>query len=336
MRERVGLAPILIIGGAGYIGSHTAKLLHKKGYKPIVLDDLSTGHRQAVRHGSLHEGSYNDASQVERVLREHKIGTVMHFGAKALVGESVENPLLYYSSNVGGTLSILAAMRGAGASNIIFSSTAATFGEPSPQDVPIHERVAQSPVNPYGRSKLFAERILRDMDAAYGIKSGILRYFNAAGADPERELGEDHRPETHLIPRVLAVALGREERLTVHGSDYPTPDGSCVRDYIHVNDLAAAHIQAMELLWEKRESFDFNLGTEHGYSVLEVIRTAEKVTGRKIPYEVGPRRPGDPPVLVADSAKAHRTLGWRAGFDLAGMIETAYQWMEKHPRGYGS
>lgn len=323
---------ILVVGGAGYVGSHVAKLLHKQGYTPVVLDDLSTGHRGAVKFGPFVQGSCADAALVEKTLREHRIRTIMHFGAKALVGESIEKPLEYYSANVGSTLKLLEAALRAGVKRLIFSSTCATFGQPD--EVPIHEGVAQQPVNPYGWSKFFVERILKDLHAAHGLQSALLRYFNAAGCDPDGELGELHTPETHLIPRALAAALGRGERLTVFGDDYPTSDGSCVRDYVHVNDLAWAHIQAMELLAKHDSSYDFNLGTTRGHSVFEVLKTVEKVTGRAVPFDVGPRRPGDPPVLVADASKAEKILGWKPEHDLESVVRTAARWMKENPSGF--
>lgn len=324
---------ILVVGGAGYIGSHVAKILSSRGYKPVALDDLSSGHKQAARGFPLIQGNYADISFVEKVLKEYRIGTVMHFGAKALVGESIENPLLYYATNVGGTVGLLTAMRNAGVRHFVFSSTCATFGEPA--QIPIHETVEQKPVNPYGQSKLFVEKILKDLERL-GFRSAVLRYFNAAGADLHGELGEDHRPETHLIPRAISVALGREKELVINGGDYATADGSCVRDYVHVNDLAEAHIKAMELIWEKDASFDFNLGTERGCSVFEVVQAIERASGKKLPVRMGPRRPGDPPTLVADSRKARDVLGWKPVIDLDTMVQTAYEWMKAHPNGYDS
>lgn len=322
---------ILVVGGAGYIGSHVAKVLQKRGYKPVILDDFSTGHRAAARNLPTVDGNYGNTALVEQTLRHYKIGTVMHFGAKALVGESIERPLLYYGQNVGGTVNLLEAMQRANVRHIVFSSTCATFGEPSRS--PINETVDQKPVNPYGHSKLFVEKILSDLNRT-GLCSAVLRYFNAAGADPDGELGEDHRPETHLIPRAISVALGREKELVVHGNDYPTEDGSCIRDYVHVNDLAEAHIKAMEYIWSKNESADFNLGTEHGCSVFEVIKAIEKANNSSLTYRIGPRRPGDPPRLVADSRKAREVLGWMPQYDLMTTVKTAYDWMKKHPNGY--
>ncbi|MEW6056195.1 MAG: UDP-glucose 4-epimerase GalE [Bdellovibrionota bacterium] len=323
---------ILVVGGAGYIGSHTAKLLEKRGYRPVILDDLSTGHQPAARSLPFYQGSYHDTSLLKTILTDHKINTVMHFGAKAIVGESVANPLLYYSANAGGTLRLFEAMIDAGAGHFIFSSTCATFGEP--KEVPIHENVTQSPVNPYGQSKLFVEKILKDIHKAHKINSVILRYFNAAGADPDGELGEDHKPETHLIPKAIQVALGREKKLTVNGKDYPTKDGTCIRDYVHINDLADAHIRAMEYLWKNPSCSDFNLGSEKGFSVLEVIEAVSKTAGKPVAHEFGPRRPGDPPVLIADSKKAKQVLGWAPKFSLEEIVATAYRWTKEHPDGY--
>ncbi|MGE4231698.1 MAG: UDP-glucose 4-epimerase GalE [Bacteriovoracia bacterium] len=318
---------ILVIGGAGYIGSHAAKCLKQKGYNPIVLDDLSTGHRRSVLFGDFVEASYCDKDAVASTLKKYQIQTVMHFGAKALVGESIENPLYYYRENVGGANSLLEAMKEAQVNRIIFSSTCATFGEPS--GVPIHERLPQNPVNPYGQTKLVVEKMLADADRAHGIKYVILRYFNAAGADPEGQLGEDHQPETHLIPRVLQSCLGIEKQFKVFGNDYATPDGSCVRDYVHVNDLAAAHLKAIEYLNQNNTSNDFNLGTENGYSVFQIVDEVEKVTGKKVPYTLAPRRIGDPAVLVADARKAKETLSWTPNYSLQEIISTAYQWHRK-------
>ncbi|MBI3544097.1 MAG: UDP-glucose 4-epimerase GalE [Deltaproteobacteria bacterium] len=328
MRESV-----LVVGGAGYIGSHTAKLLAKQDYEPVILDNLSTGHRKAAGELALHVGSYEDAALVERVLRTHKITTVMHFGARALVGESVADPLAYYQANVAGTLGLITGMLRAGVKRIVFSSTCATFGTPA--EIPIGEGVAQNPVNPYGRTKLFVEQILRDLAGASDLRYAVLRYFNAAGADPEGALGEDHDPETHLIPRAIQVALGRAPKLTVYGSDYPTKDGSCVRDYVHVTDLAEAHVRAMKLIGTRDESFDFNLGSEHGYTVLEIVKAIERISGRGVTCEIGARRPGDPAVLIADSAKARKLLDWRCRHDLDSIIRTTFNWMEKNPNGYG-
>lgn len=324
---------ILIIGGAGYVGSHVAKVLEKEGFHPVVLDDLSTGHRTAARKLPFYEGDYADRDLVTRILKDHKITAAMHFGAKALVGESVENPLLYASSNIAGSIALLETLLANGVKRFVFSSTCNVFGDPD--EVPIHEGVRKLPVNPYGFSKFVVEKVLADMDRAYGFRSAILRYFNAAGADPDGELGEDHACETHLIPNAVKALLGKAKELTIFGTDYPTPDGTCVRDYVHVNDLANAHIKALQLISSKNQSVDFNLGSENGYSVKEVISTLEKVSGKKVPQKTGARRPGDAPKLVADASKAKRELGWKIKFDLNEIVRTAYEWMKKHPNGYG-
>lgn len=323
---------VLVVGGAGYIGSHMCKLLVRRKHQVIILDDLSTGHRGAASHGKFIEGSYGDTELMESILRDHGVDVVMHFGAKSLVGESVGNPLLYYSANVAGTVALLSAMVRAGTRHFIFSSTAATFGEAA--EVPIHEEVDQLPCNPYGMSKLFVEKILTDVDRVHGIRSAILRYFNAAGADPEGELGEDHKPETHLIPLAVKAALKTRKELTVFGNRYPTHDGTCVRDYIHINDLAKAHLLAMEYIIGEDKSGDFNFGTEQGYSVLQILKAIEKVTGHAVPHTIGDPRPGDPAVLIANSAKAQNILGWQPKHDLESIVGTAFEWIKRHPRGY--
>jgi UDP-glucose 4-epimerase len=332
---------VLVVGGAGYIGSHTAKLLLAKGYQPVILDDLSTGHREAARRatkdGPFYLGSYTDSVLVEKILTDHHIHTVMHFAAKALVEESVKNPFLYYSTNVAGTLELLETMHKASVKNFIFSSTCATFGQ---HENSIDEQTPQNPVNPYGRSKLFVECILKDMERAHGLRSGILRYFNAAGADFDKELGEDHTPETHLIPNALKIALNAspdsKQKMTVFGTDYPTPDGSCIRDYIHVNDLAEAHIKMMELITATQKSCDVNLGVGQGYSVLEIIKTVSEVTEKDVPFVIGPRRAGDPPRLVANPQKAREILNWRAETGLEAIVKSAFEWVKLHPTGYKS
>lgn len=324
--------PVLVVGGAGYIGSHVSKQLRARGYDVVVLDDLSTGHRAAARFGAFVEGDCGDPALMDRVFREHEISVVMHFAALASVGESMENPVLYYETNVAKTLRLLAAMLRAGVKHFVFSSTCATFGE---TDTPIREDMSQEPVNPYGRSKLMVETVLRDLQRAHGLSSAVLRYFNAAGTDPDGELGEDHAPETHLIPRALAAAFGHAPELTVFGKDYPTPDGSGVRDYVHVNDLGDAHIQAMEKILAGGGFQDFNLGTEQGSSVLEVMASVKRVTGKEVPHAIGPRRAGDPPKLVADSFRARKMLGWKPRFDLDAIVKTAAEWHGRHPDGYG-
>jgi UDP-glucose-4-epimerase GalE len=319
---------ILVTGGAGYIGSHTAKRLARAGYEVAVFDNLSRGHRDFVKWGPLIEGDLSDTSLVRETLRWFRPAAVIHFAAFAYVGESVENPGLYYRNNVGGTLSLLEAMRQAEADSIIVSSTCATYGQPEQQ--PISEDAPQRPINPYGNSKLMMEQLCRDFGVACGLRSVALRYFNACGCDPDGEIGERHDPEPHLIPRILMAADGELPFLDVFGNDYPTPDGTCIRDYIHVNDLADAHIRAARYLIDGGLSDAFNLGTGRGASVQEVIQAAERVTGRRIPVRQAARRAGDPASLVADSQKANKTLGWRAGnSDLDAVISTAWDWHRK-------
>ena len=316
---------ILVTGGAGYIGAHAAKALARAGYLPVVYDNLSRGRRAAVRWGPLVEGDIGDRQRLAAVFAEHKIATVMHFAAFAYVGESVADPALYYNNNLLGSLALLDAMRLSGVREIVFSSTCATYG--IPQEVPIRETAPQAPVNPYGETKLAVERALSWYGAAYGIRSAVLRYFNAAGADRDGEIGEDHDPETHLVPLVVQAALGRRPAIDVFGTDYGTPDGTAIRDYIHVDDLAAAHLQALDRLRAGGSSIALNLGTGRGYSVRDVIAAAERACGRAVPTRDAPRRSGDPPVLVADPDLAERTLGWRATCsDLETIIGTAFGW----------
>jgi len=333
-RTQKRIQNILVVGGAGYVGSHVAKCLEKAGYNPVILDDLSTGHRKAARSATFYQGHYGDRELLKSIFSKHSISAVMHFGAKALVGESVADPLLYASSNIAGTIALLEGMRAANVNRFIFSSTCNVFGDP--KEVPIHEGVQKLPVNPYGFSKFAVEQVLQHMDQAYQFRSASLRYFNAAGADPEGELGEDHRCETHLIPNAIRSLTGRSPALTIFGNDYPTPDGTCIRDYVHVNDLASAHISALELIDSQNRSVDFNLGSEQGYSVNEVIHMLEKVSGKQVPRKLGARRPGDAPRLVADSSKAKRELLWKTSFDLEAIVRTAYQWLAKNPEGYAS
>ena len=320
---------ILVTGGAGYIGSHACKALAQAGFVPIAYDNLSFGHEWAVKWGRFEKGDILDRARLDKVLATYKPTAVMHFAAYAYVGESVEDPAKYYRNNVVGSLSLLEAMREHGVGQIVFSSTCATYGVP--QTVPIPDDHPQSPINPYGASKLMIERILTDFGAAYGMRSISLRYFNAAGADPDGEIGEDHDPETHLIPLVLEAAAGNRPNITIHGTDYDTPDGTCIRDYIHVTDLAEAHVLALEALRGGCDSASFNLGTGKGFSVREVIDTATTITGRSIPVVEGPRRPGDPSRLIADAARAKRELGWRPQYDhLNPMVATAWNWISKH------
>jgi UDP-glucose-4-epimerase GalE len=319
---------ILVTGGAGYVGSHACKVLARAGYRPVVFDNLSRGRREAVRWGPLVEGDLADTAQLSAVLAEHRVSAVMHFAAYAYVGESVAEPALYYRNNLGGTLSLLEAMRDAGVGEIVFSSTCATYG--TPEAVPIREDSPQRPVNPYGETKLAVERALYWYGQAYGVRSAALRYFNAAGADPEGEIGECHEPETHLVPLVLQAALGQRPRIDIYGTDYPTPDGTAIRDYVHVQDLAVAHLRALERLREDGGNIAVNLGTGHGRSVQEVIAAAEAATGRKVPAQAAPRRPGDPPALVADPSLAAAILGWRPQHsDLDTIIRTALAWQTR-------
>ncbi len=326
---------ILIVGGAGYIGSHMCKYLFKNGYTPIVLDNLVYGHRDSVRWGSFIEGSMDDKALLNHIFKEYEIAAVMHFAAFCYVGESVDDPVKYYRNNVAATLILLEAILENDIFNFIFSSTCATYGEPV--EIPIKENHPQSPINPYGRTKLIVEQIMDDFGNAYGLKSVSLRYFNAAGADPDGELGEDHRPETHLIPLVLQTALDQQKTIKIFGNDYPTSDGTCIRDYIHINDLAQAHLLALERLLNGRQGGQYNLGNGDGYSVMQVVDVARKVTGRLIPSKFVKRRPGDPAVLIGSSEKAIKALGWKPQFtDLDTIIETAWEWHKKYPHGYES
>ena len=319
---------VLVTGGAGYIGSHACKALASAGHTPIAFDNLRTGHRWAVKWGPLEHGDITDAAQVNEVLRRTKPDAVMHFAALAYVGESVSQPNLYYRTNVGGTLALLEAMRHKRIEKFVFSSTCATYGEP--ESLPIRETAEQRPVNPYGRSKLMAEEILRDYVSAYSLSAVALRYFNAAGADVQGEIGEEHDPEPHLIPLVLQTALGLRPHIEIYGEDYETADGACVRDYVHVSDIARAHVAAVER-GVVNGFAAFNLGTGHGSSVKEVIEAARRVTGRTIAVKSAPRRQGDPPVLVADASLAEAVLGWapeEGELDL--IIESAWRWMSEH------
>jgi UDP-glucose 4-epimerase len=324
---------ILVTGGAGYIGSHAVALLNKAGHDVWVYDSLALGHRRAVPEGRLIVGDLLDRKLLEHSLREQKIEAVMHFAALALVGESVAEPAKYYQNNVGGSLSLLEAMRAAGVQRIVFSSTAATYG--NPKTVPITEAEPQLPINPYGFTKLVVERMLADYAHAYQFGYAALRYFNAAGASATGEIGEDHSPESHLIPIILQVALGQRKSISIFGDDYPTPDGSCVRDYIHVDDLGAAHVRAIEML-KPGMQLKMNLGIGRGYSVREVIDACRRVTGHKIPVEMAPRRPGDPAELIANSTLAQKTLNWKPQhLDIESIVATAWRWHQANPNGYG-
>lgn len=300
---------VLVTGGAGFIGSHSCKALARAGFLPVSLDNLRTGHRDAVKWGPLEVADIRDRSAVEEVMRRHHIRVVMHFAAAAYVGESVEKPLFYYDNNVSGTISLLSAMQNCGVNRIVFSSSCATYGIPESQ--PIREDTPQRPITPYGRSKLWCEEIIRDAARASGLGYAMLRYFNACGADPEGSLRERHDPETHLIPLALMSALGDGPRLKLFGTDYDTPDGSCIRDYVHVSDLAEAHVRALRYILAGQENLAVNLGTGRGLSNLEILRAVEQVTGLAPRWDPAPRRPGDPPELVADTHLARTTLGFR-------------------------
>lgn len=324
---------VLVTGGAGYIGSHAVKRLHQQGYRTVVYDSLIYGHREAVGSSDCIEGTLHDTARLRDVLRDYAVTDVLHFAAFAYVGESVQDPLKYYDNNVMGTLSLLQAMRDVEVKHLIFSSTCAVYGVP--QGPVLTEEHPLNPINPYGESKWFVERMLQASAVAHGLRWISLRYFNAAGADPEGELGESHDPETHLIPLVLDVAQGRRTDVAIFGTDYDTPDGTCIRDYIHVTDLADAHILALQALDTDHAQAAYNLGTGTGYSVREVIETAARVTGRAIATREAPRRAGDPPCLVASAEKAHAALGWRPRYpDLETIIATAWRWACQHPHGH--
>ncbi|MFB8791320.1 MAG: UDP-glucose 4-epimerase GalE [Potamolinea sp.] len=322
---------ILVTGGAGYIGSHAVQALQNSGYEVIVLDNLVYGHRDIVENvlkAKLIIGDISDRSLLDEVFTAHSITAVMHFAAYAYVGESITEPAKYYRNNVAGTLTLLSAMLAASVKNIVFSSTCATYG--IPESVPVTEDMPQNPINPYGRSKLMVEKILADFDQAYGLKSVCFRYFNAAGADPDSKLGEDHTPETHIIPLVLQTAMGKRESVSILGIDYPTPDGTCIRDYIHVVDLAQAHVLGLKQLLKVGESDIFNLGNANGFSVREVIETAKLVTGKTINVIEGDRRPGDPPILVGSAEKAKKVLGWHPQYpELKDILTHAWNWHQK-------
>ena len=319
---------ILVVGGAGYIGSHTNKELTKRGYSTVVYDNLIYGHKESVRDGILEIGDLADGGRLDEVFEKYPIEAVIHFAAYAYVGESVKEPSKYYNNNVINTIHLLDTMRKYGVNNIIFSSTCATYGVPA--KVPITEDMPQSPINPYGATKLMIERVMADYHAAYGLNYCCLRYFNAAGADPECEIGESHDPETHLIPLILMAAAGDREAISIFGTDYETEDGTCVRDYIHVTDLADAHIRALEYLKNGGESGCFNLGNGKGESVRHVIETVKKVTERNICVKEEARRPGDPPVLIGSAEKAERVLGWKPRYgDIETIVRHAWEWYQK-------
>lgn len=321
---------VLVCGGAGYIGSHMSKLLAESGHRVTVFDNLSTGHAEAARYGELIRGDVLNDADLKRAFTGHSYSAVMHFCAKSLVGESIARPDLYYRNNVTGTLNLLQAMVQHGVRDLVFSSSAAVYGVPV--YLPIDEEHPKAPINPYGRSKLMVEALLSDYRSAFGLRSVCLRYFNAAGAHPSGELGEDHTPETHLIPNVLKSLLDDTAHpLKIFGNDYDTRDGTCIRDYVHVMDLCDAHLKALDYLTRDAANEVFNLGTETGFSVLEVIEAVQQVTGKRVAYSVDGRRPGDPPVLVASARKALALLGWSPQYrELAQIVETAWRWHHQH------
>jgi UDP-glucose-4-epimerase GalE len=328
-----------VTGGAGYIGSHTCKALARAGFTPVTYDNLSSGHRQAVQWGPLVEGDLANQVLLDDVLREYSIKAVIHFAAYAYVGESMHHPGKYFRNNVANSLNLLQAMQDAGVMRIVFSSSCATYG--MPEELPIRENHPRNPVNPYGESKLFIERALSWLDSAHDLRSATLRYFNAAGADPASEIGENHEPETHLIPLAIQSALGQRQNVEIFGTDYPTPDGTAIRDYIHVGDLAAAHVAALQHLLRGGESTTLNLGTGNGYSVRQIIAAVERISGCPVPFLESARRAGDPPELVADAGKAASVLNWVPEYsDLDTIVETAWRWHQRqsddsvsHPRG---
>ncbi|EOL47622.1 UDP-glucose 4-epimerase [Enterococcus phoeniculicola] len=325
---------ILVLGGAGYIGSHAVNQLVSKGYDVVVIDNLLTGHKQAIHpKARFYEGDVRDKAFVQSVFKKEAIEGVIHFAASSLVGESVEKPLDYFNNNVYGMQILLEVMEEFKVKNIVFSSTAATYGEP--EQTPIRETTPTNPKNPYGESKLMMEKMMKWCDNAYGMRYVALRYFNVAGAKADSSIGEDHNPETHLVPIILQVALGQREALAIFGDDYDTPDGTCIRDYVHVEDLIAAHILALEYLKAGNESNVFNLGSNNGYSVKEMLEAAREVTGKEIPANIAPRRAGDPGTLVAASEKAKSVLGWDPQYtSVKDIIKTAWDWHVSHPNGY--
>jgi UDP-glucose 4-epimerase len=323
---------ILVTGGAGYIGSHAVRMFLSRGHDVRVYDNLSRGHKPSVPAERLIVADLADTHRLDQVLVEHRIEAVVHFAALAYVGESVTDPARYWNNNVVNTLSLLDAMRRHGIQRIVFSSTCATYG--IPDKVPITEEESAKPISPYGQTKLVVEKALADYQQAYQLGYASLRYFNASGASADGTIGEDHDPETHLIPLLFQAAQGQRGPVSVFGTDYPTPDGTCIRDYIHVDDLADAHLLALEALTPGKR-LEYNLGTGTGYSVLEVAKGVEEVTGKRVPLQMAPRRPGDPPELVASSQKVQRELGWKPRYnDLRSILETAWNWHRRHPAGY--
>lgn len=325
---------VMVAGGAGYIGSHMVHQLIEQGYDVVVVDNLSTGHPKAINpKARFYKGDTRDANFLSSVLDKEDIDTIIHMDAFSIVPESVKDPLKYFDNNVIGMIRLLEAMQKHGVKRIIFSSTAAVFG--NPERIPIKDGDRKDPINPYGESKLMMEKIMKWVDKAYGIKFVALRYFNAAGALADGSIGEDHHPETHLIPIILNTAIGQQKTLKIYGDDYDTPDGTNIRDYVHIVDLADAHILAMKYLQAGNDSASFNLGSSTGFSVKQIVDTARKVTGKEIPAEIAPRRGGDPDKLVADSTKAREVLGWKPKYDnVEDIIQTAWNWKQKHPLGY--
>lgn len=322
---------VMVVGGAGYIGAHTCLDLSQKGFVPVVYDNLSNGHESFVRWGPLERGDLHDASRLREAMARHRPAAIVHFAALIEVGESMKDPLSFYRNNVAGTLTLLQAARAEGIDKIVFSSTCATYG--APVSVPMDETHPQAPLNPYGRSKWMVEQILADLRALQDMRSVVLRYFNAAGADPEGRIGEWHEPETHAIPLAIHAALGRRAEFSIFGTDYETRDGTCLRDFVHVMDLADAHSRAVRHLIEGGESATLNIGTGTGTTVRELLATIESVSGNKVPVREGPRRAGDAPALVADNERARLTLGWTPRYDLAAIVRTAWDWHSKQNAG---
>ncbi|MFC1850145.1 UDP-glucose 4-epimerase GalE [candidate division CSSED10-310 bacterium] len=325
---------VLVCGGAGYIGSHTARLLTKRGYEPVIMDNLTTGHKDALPPGStFYQVDCRERHLVRQILEYEKIDTIFHFAACSIVAESTENPRKYFTNNLNGTLALLEAMLTTATKKIVFSSSAAVYG--NPEEIPIPDSQALEPINPYGESKMFIEKVLERYATAYGIKAVSLRYFNACGAWPDGSQGEDHHPETHLIPLVLKTALKQRDKIQIYGEDYPTRDGTPIRDYIHITDLAEAHLLAREYMESFSAPKHYNLGNGAGFSVKEVVQAAAAVTGCSIPFEISPRRPGDPAILVADAQSASAELGWKPELTtMEEMIESAWEWHKRHPHGF--